>query len=77
MSPQGGDFDPGPPIRALRDLEREPSPRFIERLRRRIHRRTTTTQLVSYSWHMPIVVLAEMVGVFAHFLKAFSTKKEQ
>jgi hypothetical protein len=54
----------------------EPSSDFVERVRRRIYRRTTASQFVSYSWHLPRVILTEMAGVLSHILKAFGTGKE-
>ncbi len=70
------DQDPGQPIAILKEAAIAPSTDFIGRVRRKIHRRTTASQLATYSWHMPKVVLLEMVGVFGHIVKMSATKKE-
>jgi hypothetical protein len=70
------DQDPGPPISILRDQEHESSSDFMQRIRRRIYRRTAASQIASYSWHLPKIVLFEMTEVLAHLLKAFGSKKE-
>jgi len=64
------------PVNELREIEQEVSPEFINKVRRKIHRRTTTNQLVSLSWHLPKVVLLEMAGVLRHFLDTVGGKKE-
>jgi hypothetical protein len=71
-----GPGDPEAPVNELRDMEQEVSPEFINKVRRKIHRRTTTNQFVSLSWHLPKVVLVEMAGVFKHILDALGGKKE-
>ena len=71
-----GDQETGQPIRVLIDQEQEPSPHFIEQVRRKIYRRSAASQLASYSWHLPKIILMEMVRVFSHLLKAFGTNKE-
>ncbi len=68
--------DTGEPIRLLLDQQLEPSAHFVEKIRRRIYRRTAASQLASYSWHLPKVMLVEMFSVVTHFLRAFGTKKE-
>lgn len=68
---------PDEPIRALAEQEVEPSSRFLQRVRSRIYRRTAASQLASYSWHLPKVILLEMVGVFSHVVKALATSKER
>ena len=83
MNPEGrdstsipGDQELGQPIRVLFDQELEPSPRFLEKVRRRIYRRTTASELASYSWNLPKLILMEMVGLIGHLVKAFGTSKE-
>ena len=80
MNPEGGDStgmpgeqEMGQPIRVLFDQELEPSPRFIEKVRRRIYRRATASQFASYSWHLPKMILMEMVSLVGHLVKAFGT----
>ena len=84
MNPPGGDStnappdqEPGQPIRVLIDQELEPSLHFMERVRGKIYRRTATSQLASYSWHLPRVILLEMASLFGHFVKVFGTNKER
>ncbi len=82
MNPQGDSTnmqageDAGQPILLLTDEEFPPSGDFIGRVRRKIQRRTTASQIASYSWHMPVLVLLEMVNIFSHFLNTTGTKKE-
>jgi hypothetical protein len=84
MNPGAGDSNgaaaDGPemeqPIRILMEQERETSPDFIRRVRSMIHRRTATSQFVSYSWHLPKVVLTEMVGLLGHLFSVHLGKKE-
>ena len=66
----------GQPIRLLVDQELEPSLDFMQRVRGKIYRRTATTQLAAYSWHLPRVILVEMASLVGHFVKAFASNKE-
>jgi hypothetical protein len=68
--------DGGEPLRVLKDQELETSPDFMARVRSKIYRRTTTSQLVSYSWHLPRVVLMEMASVLGHLFSALGGKKD-
>ena len=72
MTPENGDQ----PIRVLRDQEREPSPDFMNKIRRRIYRRTAGSQLASYSWHLPKMILIELARLIGHFVSAFGSTKE-
>lgn len=65
MNPSGDD-----PIRILKDQEQDTSPDFLTRVRNRIYRRSATAQLVSYSWHVPKIVLIEMASMLNHILTA-------
>ena len=68
--------DAGQPIVALLDLEQATSPDFMTRVRRRIFRRTAVSQVASYSWNLPGVILLEMASVLGHLIKVFGTAKE-
>ena len=57
------------PIRELREQERETKPDFLARVRNRIHRRTATAQMASYSWHAPRLVLIEMASMLNYILR--------
>ena len=76
MSPNSGEPDPGQPILMLRDQEEETSSRFVAKVRGRIHRRTTASQVASYSWFLPGTALLEMARVLTHFLQSFGTNKD-
>jgi len=54
------DGDMGPPITALMELEQDSSPSFLPVLRRRIYRRLTASQLASFSYNIPKLILAEV-----------------
>ncbi len=64
------------PIRALREQEHETSPDFMGRVRRKIYRRTAVSQVASYSWHLPKVVLMEVARLLGHLCRVFVTKKD-
>jgi len=72
--PQGDD-DTGEPIRELLDLERETSSGFLTRVRRKIYRRTAVSQVATFSWELPKVVLVEMIGMLGYILSASGTRK--
>ena len=83
MNPEGGDStripadeETGQPIQVLFDQESEPSSQFIAKVRRRIYRRTTASQLASFSWNLPKMILLEMASLMGHFVRALGTDKE-
>jgi hypothetical protein len=78
MNPSSGDPEQPAdlPIGALREQERETGPDFLAKVRNKIHRRTAASQLVSYSWHLPKVVLIEMASMLSHIFSAVGGKKE-
>jgi hypothetical protein len=82
MNPNGGDEVPAPeepnfgePVRLLLEQEREPSSDFLGRIRRRIHRRSATSQFAAFSWHLPKAVLLEMINVFGHIFSALDGRR--
>ena len=75
-SNRGPGQEPGRPIHALRDLEYEASPEFLIRVRGRIHRRITASQITSYSWHLPRMVALELARLLGHFLPGTGNKEE-
>ena len=79
MSSDGGN-GPGPeqeePIRSLAGQEDQAASDFIPKLRRRIHRRATSSQVVSFCWELPQIVLFEMVHLVAEVAAAVGGKKE-
>ena len=72
------DEDPqaGEPIRNLRELEHDISFLFLSRLRGKIHRRTTASQLLSFSLRLPKIAFFEMGSMLACIVRTLSTQKE-
>jgi hypothetical protein len=65
------------PITALALMDLEPSDRFWTRVRRKIDRRVTTAQVLSFSWNLPKVIFIEFLHVaFDTFSPAKSRKGE-
>jgi len=71
------DEDPqaGEPITELKELERETSAFFVRGVRRKIHRRTTTSQLLSFSWQMPGMAFAALGNMVVHILSALTIRR--
>jgi hypothetical protein len=71
------DEDPaaGEPIAELKELERETSAFFVRGVRKKIHRRTTTSQLLSFSWQMPGMAFAALGNMVIHILSALTIRK--
>lgn len=72
MNPGGGAGAPGSPpgngqpARELLEQERETSPDFVAKVRRRIHRRLTAAELAAFSWQLPKAVFLEMADMLRH-----------
>ena len=64
------------PVRALAEQELQAPPDFVQRVRRRIYRRASTSQLVSFSWSLPKVVLLEMVSLLGHLFTSMGGRKD-
>jgi len=64
--------DDDAPIELLRTQTHEPSGEFLQRIRRTIHRRTATSQLASFTWHLPGTILIEIAGLLRHFVSTAS-----
>ena len=75
-APPGPDREMEQRIPALMEQEHETSPDFVDRVRGKIYRRTVTSQLASYSWHLPKMILIELASLLNHLFRAFGTKKE-
>jgi hypothetical protein len=69
------DREAGEPIGSLWQLEQDTSPSFLTKIRRRIYRRTTASQLISASWYLPGVVLAGLIEMLAHILGGAGPRK--
>jgi hypothetical protein len=84
MNPDGGgstgtpgtENGTGRPIRALMELERETTPDFMSKVRNKIYRRTATSQVAAFSWHLPKVILIEMAGLLTYLFRAIGTEKD-
>lgn len=63
---RGNGQEDGEPLGVLREQDRETSADFLARVRNRIHRRSATAQIASYSWHAPKMVLIEMASMLNH-----------
>lgn len=66
----------GPPATELTEVEQEVSAEFVNKVRRRIHRRTTANQCLSLTWYLPKVVLVELAGVINHVFGALGGNKD-
>ena len=79
MSTENGN-GPGPeqeePISLLAGQESQVSADFIPKLRRRIHRRAASSQVMAFCWELPQIVLFEMVHLAVEVAAAVGGKKE-
>ena len=77
QSPKPSDdgLDMGEPIDGLSELQQNTSPSFIAIIRRKIHRRTIASQLISFSWQVPKMVSVELRVMLAQVLNSFSVRK--
>ena len=71
------DDDPqaGEPITELNELELDTSPLFVRGVRRKIHRRTTASQLISFSWQAPGMAFAALGHMLIHIVNALTARK--
>jgi hypothetical protein len=58
--------DAGEPVAALALLDLEASAGFWARVQKKINRRLTASQVVSFSWHLPQVILLELLDFAFH-----------
>lgn len=64
------DDDLDEPIPILKELEQETSPAFLNRLRGKIDRRLTASQVISFSWQLPKTVIIELARMFGQVVKS-------
>jgi hypothetical protein len=69
------DDEMGEPIGALRELQQNTSASFVSVIRKKIQRRTTASQLLSFSWQLPKIVFFELGNMLAQILNVFSIRK--
>jgi hypothetical protein len=72
--PDTEDTNLGSPARELAQLEQEPSSDFVPIVRRKIYRRTAASQLVNFTWEVPVIVLREMLQIAVGLLKGTKTR---
>ena len=63
----------GEPVSILGELDQEPSSGFMERIRHRIERRLLSSHVLSLTWHVPGIVIRELLELIFTF---FPAKKE-
>ena len=63
------------PIAGMNELEQETSASFVAGVRKKIYRRQTVSQFVSFSWQLPKAVFVELGSMLVHILNTFSTRK--
>jgi hypothetical protein len=73
--PPTDDKDLGEPIADLLNLEQDTSPTFLSVVRRKIYRRSTTAQFVSFSFDLPKIILVEFWNMIVQLLSHRSTQK--
>ena len=56
----GEEVDPGEPVTELAAFEHDVSAALLSRIRHSIQRRTTASQLTSFAFHLPLVLLKEL-----------------
>ncbi|MFN7939352.1 MAG: hypothetical protein U0R19_38860 [Bryobacteraceae bacterium] len=66
----------GEPIELLSQQEHETGADFLDRVRNKIHRRSVTSQVASFSWYLPRSVLLEMAGLLSHVAQSLAGRKE-
>ena len=71
----GDDHEMGEPIEALRDVEHDTSFSFLSVLRKKIHRRATVSQFLSFSWQAPKIIFVELGNMLIQILNALSIRK--
>lgn len=79
MNPNGASGpaqDDEEPIRLFVGQEDQAARDFIPKLRRRIHRRAASSQVIAFCWELPQVVLFEMVHLAVEVAAAVGGKKE-
>ena len=72
------DEDPrlGEPIAALSQLEQDTSPGFFGIVRKKILGRMAASQVASFSWQLPRVIVIELITMLAHILSGFAGPKK-
>lgn len=64
------------PIQALAEQEDQAAADFVPKLRRRIHRRAASSQVVAFCWELPQIVFVEMVQLAVEVAATVGGKKE-
>jgi hypothetical protein len=66
------EVDPGEPVTELAAFEHDVSAALLSRIRHAIRRRTTASQLTSFAYHLPLVLLKE---VWLMMMSQFNSKR--
>ena len=66
--------DTDEPIIALRELEADTSPFFLNSIRDKIHRHATASQLLAFSWQMPGIIFVELQSMLVEVLSGLGGK---
>jgi hypothetical protein len=69
-------IDMGEPVRELAGFEHEPSGTFLAIVRSKIQRRSTVSQIASFTWNVPKVILAEFWNALVQVISPHGAKKE-
>lgn len=67
----------GEPVAALATLEQDTSPQFVAIVRKKIHRRTTVSQFMGFSWNFPRMLLLELVRMLGEILGSNPVGRER
>lgn len=66
--PPPDEIDPGEPVAVLADLREPVSTGFLDRVQRKIERRSLANEFASASWYFPVLVLLEILVMLFDFL---------
>lgn len=72
----GGEVDPGEPIKELAGFEHDVSTTLLNRIHRAIGRRTTAAQVTTFALDMPFAVLKEFWLALVESLGSKQTRKD-
>lgn len=73
--PPTDDQNLGEPIADLLNLEQDASSTFLSGVRRKIYRRSTTAQFVTFYFDLPKIILVEFWNMIVQLLSPRSTRK--
>jgi hypothetical protein len=74
-NPDDNEDEAGEPLAILADFQQEPSPHFLGRIRKKIDRRITASNVVAIGWHLPRLVLVEFLDMIFHVFGSHNPQK--